>query len=99
MAPEMPRATYSCGATETPVCPTWYDCGTYPASTAARDAPTAAPRASASWSTSANFSSEPSPRPPDTTFAAPRSSGRDDDTTASSTDCTVADARPDADTA
>jgi len=46
-APEMPTATYSCGDTETPVCPTWFECGYHPASTAARDAPTAAPSRSA----------------------------------------------------
>ena len=99
IAPEIPSATYSWGATDTPVWPTWNDCGTYPASTAARDAPTAAPSASARSSTSANFSSDPSPRPPETTFAAPRSSGRDEVTTAASTAPTVAAFCPDAVTA
>src|SRR6476620_290225 len=47
MAPEMPHATYSCGDTCLPVWPTWLVCGYQPASTAARDAPTAAPSESA----------------------------------------------------
>ena len=46
IAPEMPVAMYSCGETVLPVWPTWDACGYQPASTAARDAPTAAPRAS-----------------------------------------------------
>ena len=74
MAPEMPAATYSCGETVLPVCPTWYACGYQPESTAARDAPTAAPSASASASTGAK--SPPVPRPPETTIAASVSSGR-----------------------
>jgi hypothetical protein len=51
MAPEMPAATYSCGETCLPVWPTWLVCGYQPASTAAREAPTAAPRLSAKAST------------------------------------------------
>ena len=47
MAPEMPAATYSCGETVLPVWPTWCWCGYQPASVAAREAPTAAPRESA----------------------------------------------------
>src|ERR1043166_9103333 len=42
IAPEMPTATYSCGETVLPVCPTWFWCGYQPASVAAREAPTAA---------------------------------------------------------
>ena len=40
IAPEMATAMYSSGATILPVCPTCMSFGTYPASTAARDAPT-----------------------------------------------------------
>ena len=51
--------------------------GRAPLSTAARDAPTAAPRASAKGSTTLpKFSSEPTPRPPETTIFASVSSGR-----------------------
>src|SRR6478672_11542442 len=74
MAPEMPQATYSCGLTCLPVCPTWLVCGYQPASTAAREAPTAAPRESANSSTLEK--SPPVPRPPETTIAASVSSGR-----------------------
>ena len=74
MAPEMPLATYSCGETVLPVCPTWKECGYQPESTAAREAPTAAPRLSANASTSEK--SPPVPRPPETTMAASVSSGR-----------------------
>src|SRR6185437_11781269 len=76
MAPEMPQARYSCGDTVLPVWPTWNWCGYQPASVAARDAPTAAPSESASFSISAKFSALPTPRPPDTTIAASVSSGR-----------------------
>src|SRR5690606_16328565 len=74
IAPEMPLATYSCGDTVLPVWPTWKVCGIQPESTAAREAPTAAPRASARASTSVK--SPPVPRPPETTMAASVSSGR-----------------------
>jgi D-alanyl-D-alanine carboxypeptidase/D-alanyl-D-alanine-endopeptidase (penicillin-binding protein 4) len=43
MAPEMPTAMYSSGATTLPVWPTCMSFGTKPASTAAREAPAAAP--------------------------------------------------------
>ena len=56
IAPEMPEAMYSCGETVLPVWPTWLVCGYQPASTAAREAPTAAPSESASSSTIAKFS-------------------------------------------
>jgi hypothetical protein len=46
-----------------PVCPTWNWCGYQPASVAAREAPTAAPSESASFSISAKFSALPTPRP------------------------------------
>ncbi len=74
MAPEMPTATYSSGATTLPVCPTCQSFGTQPASTAARLAPTAAPRSSASPSIS--LKSPLVPRPPETTTRASVSSGR-----------------------
>jgi hypothetical protein len=57
-----------------PVCPIWKECGIQPESTAARDAPTAPPSASARLSTGSNF--PPVPRPPATTIAASVSSGR-----------------------
>src|SRR3954463_2717452 len=76
MAPEMPEATYSCGDTLLPVWPTWLVCGDQPASTAAREAPTAAPRESARSSMRWKFSAPLTPRPPETTIAASVSSGR-----------------------
>ena len=63
-------------------------------STAARDAPTAAPSASASCSTRAKSSFEPRPQPPETTFAAPRRSGRPPVFSATSTEPIVAAATP-----
>src|SRR6202042_3874616 len=76
MAPEMPTAMYSCGDTVLPVAPTWNAGGYQPASTTARDAPTAAPRESASCSMIPNPSADPVPRPPETTIEASDSSGR-----------------------
>src|SRR5579863_944248 len=76
MAPEMPTAMYSWGETVLPVCPTWNACGYQPASVTARDAPTAAPRLSASFSMMPNPSADPVPRPPETTICASVSSGR-----------------------
>src|SRR6516162_4917806 len=76
MAPEMPTATYSCGETVLPVWPTWKECGYQPASVTARDAPTAAPSASARSSMILNPSADPVPRPPETTICASVSSGR-----------------------
>src|SRR5690349_11215308 len=76
IAPEIPEAMYSCGDTLLPVWPTWLVCGYQPASTAARDAPTAAPRESARASMTAKFSEPLTPRPPETTIAASVSSGR-----------------------
>ena len=76
MAPETPAHRYSCGDTVTPVWPTCAACSTQPASTAARDAPTAAPSSSASCST--REKSSPTPRPPTTTVLASVSLGRDD---------------------
>src|SRR5450432_3362717 len=67
---------YSCGATVTPVWPTCAVCGYHPASVAARDAPTAAPNASANCSISAKFSAVPTPRPPAITADASDSEGR-----------------------
>src|SRR6185312_3540486 len=76
IAPEMPTARYNCGDTVLPVWPTWNWCGYQPASVTAREAPTAAPRASASFSMILKPSSEPVPRPPETTICASDSSGR-----------------------
>jgi hypothetical protein len=56
-----------------PICDWW---GYQLASTAARDAPTAAPSESASASTTEKLSAEPTPRPQATTIAASVSSGR-----------------------
>src|SRR2546429_8305107 len=57
IAPEIPTATYSVGETVFPVWPTWSPCGRQPASTTARDAPTAAlpPNARARSSSSVKF--------------------------------------------
>ena len=57
-----------------PVWPTWNACGIQPESTAAREAPTAAPSESANSSTGSKL--PPVPRPPETTIAASVSSGR-----------------------
>ena len=59
-----------------PVCPIWHSLETKPASTAARDAPIAAPSASASGSRIWNFSSLCIPRPPETITRAASKSGR-----------------------
>src|SRR3954451_7567039 len=77
IAPEMPTAMYSCGDTVTPVWPTCMLCGTQPASTTAREAPTAAPSESASFSMIAKLSALPMPRPPETTTDASDSCGRE----------------------
>src|SRR5215469_16634024 len=76
IAPEIPTAAYSCGDTVLPVWPTWNACGYQPASVTARDAPTAAPSASASCSITAKPSADPVPRPPETTICASCRSGR-----------------------
>src|SRR6202049_4921086 len=69
----MPTAMYSCGLIVLPVCPTWWLCGIQPASTAARDAPTAPPSASArSLRIVLNGSGPPRPPPPPPTTDAPR---------------------------
>src|SRR5918992_2886640 len=70
IAPEIPQATYSLGATVLPVCPTCVAYGYQPASTTARVAATAPPRADASSSSNVNPSGEPSPRPPATMMSA-----------------------------
>jgi hypothetical protein len=57
-----------------PVWPTWKACGIQPESTAAREAPTAAPSESAKFSIGSKL--PPVPRPPETTMAASVSSGR-----------------------
>src|SRR3954469_21777716 len=66
MAPEMPAARYSFGATVLPVWPICAAYGYQPASTTARVAATAPPRAFARSSASEKFSALPSPRPPPT---------------------------------
>ena len=71
----MYRITVLTGATILPVWPTWRSLETNPASTAARDAPTAAPSLSARSYNSLKFSPLFIPRPPDTTILAPLSSG------------------------
>src|SRR5215470_16011990 len=76
IAPEIPAARYSCGETVLPVWPTWNWCGYQPASVTAREAPTAAPSASASCSMTPNPSADPVPRPPETTICASVRSGR-----------------------
>src|SRR5438094_10623479 len=74
IAPEIPAAMYSLGATTLPVCPTCRSLGCQPASTTAREAPTAA--LSASASASIGLKSPLVPRPPETTTEASVSSGR-----------------------
>jgi hypothetical protein len=78
IAPEIPTAMYSSGATILPVWPTCMSFGTKPASTAARDAPMAAPSLSAMPSSSLKFSPFCMPRPPEITTEAAVSSGRSD---------------------
>ncbi len=63
MAPEIPSATYSFGATVWPELPIWRSIGSQPASQIGREAPSSAPIASASWRASAIFSSSLIPRP------------------------------------
>lgn len=75
-APLMPIAMYRSGATTLPVCPTCIQFGQQPASTAAREAPTAAsPNASASLYITLKFYLLFTPRPPETTMRAVVSSG------------------------
>mmetsp|Transcript_5274 Transcript_5274/g.15414 ORF Transcript_5274/g.15414 Transcript_5274/m.15414 type:complete len:249 (+) Transcript_5274:175-921(+) len=83
IAPEMPHAMYRSGATTFPVCPTCQSFGQNPASTAARDAPTAAPNLSANRSSTGKLSELLIPRPPLTTMEALPKSGRSDLLTAS----------------
>src|SRR5581483_675359 len=64
------------GVTVLPVCPTCSSFGRQPASVTARDAPVAAPSASASSSTSFQFSGPLRPRPADTTARASASDTR-----------------------
>jgi hypothetical protein len=79
MAPDIPNAMYNSGATTLPVCPTCNELSAYPASTAARDAPTAAPSASArGYIVAANVWAFFKARPPDTTRLATPKSGRSD---------------------
>src|SRR6185436_12707212 len=70
IAPEIPAARYSFGATVLPVWPICAAYGYQPASTTARVAATAPPSASASDSQSSKPSAFPSPRPPATRTSA-----------------------------
>src|SRR5215212_6407138 len=70
IAPEMPAARYSFGATVLPVCPICAAYGYQPASTTARVAATAPPSAPASSSSASKPSLLPSPRPPATSASA-----------------------------
>src|SRR5215203_27565 len=85
IAPEIPQATYSFGDTVRPVWPTCVAYGYQPASTTARVAPTAPPRALARSSTSEKASGEPRPRPPATTMSASSIEGPSDSSCACST--------------
>lgn len=68
MAPEIPTAKYNSGATTFPVYPTYKSLETYPASTAALEAPIAVfPKASANSSNILKFSPFFIPLPPETT--------------------------------
>mmetsp|Transcript_6936 Transcript_6936/g.14267 ORF Transcript_6936/g.14267 Transcript_6936/m.14267 type:complete len:253 (-) Transcript_6936:314-1072(-) len=78
MAPEIPAAIYKSGATTFPVWPTCQSLGQNPASTAAREAPTAAPSLSARPSRMGKLSPLLIPRPPLTTMLADPKSGRSD---------------------
>jgi len=70
----MPHATYKSGLTVFPVWPTCKSWLHQPASTAAREAPIAAPNESAKFSTAVQSASIP--RPPETTMLASVNSGR-----------------------
>ena len=66
IAPEIPTAMYKLGLTVFPVCPTCIECGiSSQVSTAALDAPTAAPNLSAISSRWLKFAGEPIPLPPE----------------------------------
>ena len=69
---------YKFGATILPVCPTCMSFGTKPASTAAREAPIAAPNLSAIPCNKLKFSPFCIPRPPEITTVAAVNSGRSD---------------------
>lgn len=69
---------YNSGATTFPVCPTCQSLGTNPASTAALEAPTAAPNLSANFSNNWKLSPFFMPRPPLMTMDADDKSGRSD---------------------
>lgn len=89
MAPDIPTAKYSCGATFFPVCPTCRLLSAKPLSTAALEAPIAAPSASARGGISlSNSSFDLTPRPPDTTLLADARSGRSDFARSSDSHCT-----------
>jgi len=67
---------YIWGETVLPVWPTWNSCSLQPASTAALEAPTAAPKTSAKSSRRAKLSGPFMPLPPETMISASVSSGR-----------------------
>lgn len=88
IAPDMPAQRYNCGATFFPVCPTWRLLSAKPLSTAALEAPIAAPKASANGGISrSNCSLDFRPRPPETTLLAVARSGRSDLARSSETHC------------
>ena len=78
IAPEIPTAIYKSGTTTFPVWPTWWSLLIYPASTAAREAPTAALSLSAMSVISLKLSPLSNPLPPDITTLAVPSSGLSD---------------------
>ena len=79
MAPEIPTAIYRFGFTVFPVCPTCIECGiSSHVSTAARDAPTAAPIESAIFSRCEKLSGLPIPLPPEIMMLASETSKRVD---------------------
>ena len=88
------RVEFRAGLT-LPVWPTWSELSAYPASTAAREAPTAAPSASASGSMIlSKFSFDLSARPPETTREADDRSGREDWVSSSLRNLVVAVCQP-----
>ena len=78
IAPEIPTAMYRSGATILPVCPTCMSLGTKPESTAALDAPIAAPSLSAIPFKRLKLSPFCIPLPPEITTSAAVNSGLSD---------------------
>ena len=78
MAPDIPTAMYKSGATIFPVCPTCISLGTKPESTAALEAPIAAPNLSAIPFKRLKLSPFCIPLPPEITTSAAVNSGLSD---------------------